>query len=193
MGVPILGGREAWQVETPEIGSSGSRVSDYTAPLFPKRVKKHLKQALRIRDDSAEKGRKRSLHRMPATRYQSLWHKMRAFALPSFYDGRIRVNLVGRERDGVVPFEQYKNCCEDIESIVKDCRHPVTGDNVVDFIDFNCESDPLSLDPSQADMTVVWKGAALSFEHPTLGKIGPAPYRRIGGHAVFWQTAAGVQ
>ena len=30
---------------------------------------------------------------MPATRYRALWPTMRAFALPSFYDGRVRLNL----------------------------------------------------------------------------------------------------
>ena len=33
----------------------------------------------------------------PATRYRQWWPKMPAFALPSFYDGRVRLNLRGRE------------------------------------------------------------------------------------------------
>ena len=181
-GIPILGEAEHWHVETPEAETSGNRVRDHVASLIPKRVKKRLKRALRIQNGNADTVRKRSLWWMPATRYQPLWHKMRAFALPSFYDGRIRINLVGRERDGLVPLEQYKACCEDIENTLKNCRNPATGDSVVDFIEFNSESDPLSLVPSGADMTVVWKGAALSLEHPTLGKIGPIPYRRTGGH-----------
>ena len=53
--------------------------------------------------------------RLPATRYQPLWHKMRVFALPSFYEGRMRINLLGREWDGLVPLELYKSCCENIE------------------------------------------------------------------------------
>src|SRR5262249_32091511 len=34
----------------------------------------------------------------PASRYRPFWPDMRAFAMPSFYDGRVRVNLTGRER-----------------------------------------------------------------------------------------------
>ena len=34
---------------------------------------------------------------VPASRYRSHWATMRAFALPSMYDGRIRLNLRGRE------------------------------------------------------------------------------------------------
>jgi hypothetical protein len=29
---------------------------------------------------------------------------------------------------------------------------------------------------------VVWRGAALGFDHPEHGRIGPLPYRRTGGH-----------
>ena len=39
---------------------------------------------------------------MPAARYSQFWPRMPAFALPSFYDGRIRINLEGRERHGIV-------------------------------------------------------------------------------------------
>ncbi len=28
----------------------------------------------------------------------------------------------------------------------------------------------------------MWRGAALGFDHPTHGRIGPLPYRRTGGH-----------
>ncbi len=38
-----------------------------------------------------------SLSWMPAARYEACWHRMASFALPSFYDGQIRVNLAGRE------------------------------------------------------------------------------------------------
>lgn len=181
-GIPVLKEGEPWKVETPEIGTSGSRVRDYIAPLVPKRLKKPLKQALRIRNDDAANVRKGSLQWMPAARYQPLWPKMRAFALPSFYDGRIRINLIGREQNGLVSLEQYNAYCEEIGNIIEDCRDPVTGERIVDYIEFNKRNDPLSLDPSDADMIVIWKGAALSFEHPTLGKIGPVPYRRTGGH-----------
>ena len=48
-----------------------------------------------------------SLEWMPASRYRSQWATMRAFALPSFYDGRIRVNLRGREPAGIVDLADY--------------------------------------------------------------------------------------
>src|SRR5262249_49957916 len=32
---------------------------------------------------------------MPATNYREFWPRMPAFALPSFYDGRVRINVAG--------------------------------------------------------------------------------------------------
>jgi predicted AlkP superfamily phosphohydrolase/phosphomutase len=38
----------------------------------------------------------------PAQHYQDYWPRMKAFALPSYYDGNIRINVRGREREGLV-------------------------------------------------------------------------------------------
>ena len=89
---------------------------------------------------------------MPAARYQPLWPKMPAFALPSFYDGRIRINLQGRERKGVVPLERYEFLCEEIRQILKDCRDPFSGEYVVDDIEWPGHHNPLDLAASRADI-----------------------------------------
>jgi hypothetical protein len=34
---------------------------------------------------------------------------------------------------------------------------------------------------TEADLIFVWNGP-LAFEHPALGRIGPVPFRRTGGH-----------
>jgi predicted AlkP superfamily phosphohydrolase/phosphomutase len=44
---------------------------------------------------------------VPAMWYQRLWPTMRAFALPGFSDGLIRINLQGREAHGIVPPAEY--------------------------------------------------------------------------------------
>ena len=118
---------------------------------------------------------------MPAERYQPFWKRMDAFALPSFYDGRIRINLRGREREGRVPPEAYYAVCDRIVALLEDCRDPITGRPVVGEV---CRVDrtPASLTSSEADLIVIWDGAPLGFRHPSLGQIGPLPYRRTGGH-----------
>lgn len=123
-----------------------------------------------------------SLEWMPASRYRSRWATMRAFALPSFYDGRIRVNLRGREPAGIVDPADYAGTRDELEDVLRDCRDPRTGEPVVDHFERPGSSDPLALGNSDADLTIAWRGPACAFFHPELGLVGPAPFRRTGGH-----------
>ena len=119
---------------------------------------------------------------MLATAYQPHWHAMPAFALPSYYDGRIRLNLVGREREGKVAAGEYRQALAAVERLIRDCVDPATGESVVDYVEYPGLRAPGELPPTQADLVVVWKGTARCLEHPSLGRIGPVAYRRTGGH-----------
>ena len=118
----------------------------------------------------------------PAQRYRPHWPRMRAFALPSYYDGQIRLNLRGRERDGLVEPSRYEDTCREIEALLRECRNPRTGEPVVELIDRAATRDPLALDASESDLRVVWRGLVTALEHPRLGLVGPVPLRRTGGH-----------
>jgi hypothetical protein len=119
----------------------------------------------------------------PATWYRSCWSGMRAFALPSFSPGRIRVNLRGRERTGLVDPADYDAVCDELERLVGACRDPRTGEPVVKVVERPGRTgDPLQLPASDADLVVAWQGSAVAFEHPEYGVVGPLPYRRTGGH-----------
>jgi predicted AlkP superfamily phosphohydrolase/phosphomutase len=120
---------------------------------------------------------------MPAFFYQPHWQAMRFFALPSFYDGRIRINLAGREAQGMVSPVDYEKVCDEIESLVRACRDLRTGEPVVDHVQRCGASDPQMLGPSESDLIIVWSGAALGLSHPEWGPIGPLPFRRPGGHS----------
>ena len=156
--------------------------------LVPGPVKRNLRARLKSMTDTkitASKYRKPTrlnISWMPATAYRPYWHKMPAFALPSFYDGRIRINLKGREQNGWVAPDQYQHVCDELETLLYECRDPETGEGVVDFIERPAEGrDPLTLGPTECDLVIVWKGP-LALDHPKLGRIGPVPYRRTGGH-----------
>jgi predicted AlkP superfamily phosphohydrolase/phosphomutase len=123
-----------------------------------------------------------SLDWMPATRYRPFWHRMDAFALPSFYDGRIRVNLTGRERSGRIQPSDYARVLDDIEALLRECRDPQSGEGIVELVERPSKGDPIELGPTESDMVVVWKGCSPSLAHPTLGTVGPVPLRRTGGH-----------
>ncbi|MGF1455880.1 MAG: alkaline phosphatase family protein [Alphaproteobacteria bacterium] len=134
-----------------------------------------------------------SLGWMPSQHYQPFWSRMDAFAVPSFYDGRIRLNLTGREVGGRIDPEDYDEACARIEDLLRACRDPRTGAPVVRSISravehaaFNGEpgrpGDPFALPGTQADLIVIWQGSPQAFEHPRHGMIGPCPMRRTGGH-----------
>jgi predicted AlkP superfamily phosphohydrolase/phosphomutase len=140
---------------------------------------------------------RQELHWQPAMRYRHHWSRMPAFALPSFYDGRIRINLRGRERDGMIEPSRYEETCRGLEAMLRECRHPGTGEAVVDSIERAWTRDPLALTGSEADLTVVWRGVVAALEHPSLGLIGPVPLRRTGGHTgkhgMAYVVAPGVE
>ena len=174
-GVPILGQEENWTIPFPHRKSMLERARSALSRVF----RRHNGQTP---GGGPASERRRSLDWMPAARYQPLWHKMPAFALPSFYDGQIRINLQGREREGVVPLERYETFCEEIRQTLKDCRDPFSGECAVESIHITHGQEPLSLAASGADLYVSWKENLLCLEHPDLGRVGPVPFRRTGGH-----------
>ena len=191
-GLPNLGEEDSWQLITPDLRPTPRRLA---AKLLPETAKQMLKHMLRAQNGETLLGRSEapgqeailerrriSLEWMPAARYQPLWPKMTAFALPSYNDGRIRINLQGRERKGKVPLEKYEVCCEEIKQILMDCRNPFSGERVVDNIEWPGHDDPLNLAASEADMCLAWTENTLCLEHPDLGRVGPVPFWRTGGH-----------
>jgi predicted AlkP superfamily phosphohydrolase/phosphomutase len=119
---------------------------------------------------------------MPVVQYQRFWRKMPAFALPSFYDGRLRINLRGRERSGIVPPEFYRDTCDRLVSILNGCVDPATGQRVIENVELANHDDPRELGSTEADIVITWRDSPSGLEHPDFGRIGPVPYRRTGGH-----------
>jgi len=186
-GVPnITGpGSDQWRIETPDTRGVIERMGDFA----DRKVPKPLRDWIHNGSGEPRQRSKPSLVWMPAARYQPFWHRMRAFALPSYYDGSVRINLSGRERFGLVPLRSYEAECQRIVDILEECRDPFTGDSVVDHVEYYGREDPLALHQSQGDLIIVWKGAPLALEHPELGRIGPVPFRRTGGHTGLYGMA----
>ncbi len=121
---------------------------------------------------------------MPAFWYSSLWPKMKAFALPAFADGHIRINLKGRDRDGIVEPSEYDALCSEITEFLyrlKDGRsqQPLVNQVVKTRIS-PLDDNPKLPDP---DLIVVWEEIATDVvDSPDVGRIGPITYNRPGGH-----------
>jgi predicted AlkP superfamily phosphohydrolase/phosphomutase len=182
---PMLGQDENWSVAVnariPAQRSLWDLVRGAVSRL-PGPVKRAVWRTAKQYAHASRRASRLSLNWMPASRYQPYWHAMRFFALPSFYDGRIRVNLAGRERGGKVLPSEYAAVCDEVEALVRACRDSVTGEAVVDYVERCGGSDPKTLGPSAADLVIVWRGTAVGFDHPVLGRVGPVPFRRSGGH-----------
>ena len=183
--IPLLGESEKWEVVMRERLGHG-QPSAYSQKS---NAWQYLQSRLNFMTRSASSKLKHhnaahslSLEWMPATQYKRYWPKMEAFALPAFYDGRIRVNLEGREKNGIVKAADYDACCREIESFIRECRDIRTGEPVVEAVESKAGRDPLTRGSTEADIMVRWRGTATGFSHPKVGRIGPSPYRRTGGH-----------
>ncbi|MBV8950230.1 MAG: hypothetical protein JOZ99_05095, partial [Actinobacteria bacterium] len=125
--------------------------------------------------------------------YQSYWSRMPAFVLPSFGDGYVRVNLVGRERDGIVAPGDYARVLSEVERTVRAVHNPRTGRPVVYDIE-RVDDDPFEVD-RYADLIIRWAEPIDAFEHPEVGTIGPFPLHRTGTHSdggFLWMTGEGI-
>ena len=120
---------------------------------------------------------------MPGARYRPFWPQMKAFAVPSFFYGRVRINLKGREAHGIVDPADYITTLNEIERELRTCVDTKTGLPVIKDIVRMSEDDPMALSKTQSDLEVLWNECPVGFRHPVYGQIGPVPMRRVGGHA----------
>jgi predicted AlkP superfamily phosphohydrolase/phosphomutase len=188
---PLLGEREEWSAAI-----RAHLPADESAPLLS-RIGRAARRRLVGEDEPADAHLHRSVEWIPAMRYRPHWRSMHAFALPSFYDGRIRINLEGREAGGRVRASEYEAHCDELEALLRECRDSATGREVVEQVERPGGRAPLKLGPTDADMVVVWRGSFCALEHPTLGRVGPIPFRRTGGHTgpfgMAYLTGNGVE
>jgi len=157
----------------------------------PYKIFKHLEPLL----GSAQKPDLVSPHKLneqsdpltfqPAEWYKPCWRKMKAFALPSFSEGYIRINLQGREAEGIVPLSEYDALCEEITQKLYQLKDAHTGTPMVKKV-MRMRENPTDSDPKlpDADLVVIWQEeyATDTVDSPDLGRIGPVPHVRTGSH-----------
>lgn len=120
----------------------------------------------------------------PPMWYHPAWAQMPAFALPSFSEGYVRINVKGREGTGLVEPSAFLDTCARVTGQLHQLRNPRNGrplvEKVVRMRDRADDSDPGKPD---ADLIVLWDSAPADVvEAPEIGRIGPLPYRRSGSH-----------
>jgi len=123
----------------------------------------------------------------PAMLYATAWKDMKAFALPAFANGHIRINLQGREKDGIVAVEDYESTCQEIIDGLNRLTDSRTGKPMVKKViqTRSSASDALNEIPTKlvADIVVVWNEIPTdAVDSPDFGRIGPITLNRPGGH-----------
>jgi hypothetical protein len=129
------------------------------------------------------------------TWYRPWWPNQAAFVLPSFADAHIRINLAGRERDGIVARGDYDRACDDVERLLRTAISGRTGRSVVADIYRPRRTDPVASEGPQADLVVSFTEECDALEHPDLGVVGPLPVARTGAHTsegFAWFAGGGI-
>ncbi len=119
---------------------------------------------------------------MPTARYRHAWRQMKAFAIPAYHDARIRLNVRGREKGGLVKRRDYLKVLDEIAAILRACTDLQDGRPLDIEIEYTSPNDPFAVSDWQADLVVRLKRNVLGIRHPALGEIGPVSHRRTGGH-----------
>jgi predicted AlkP superfamily phosphohydrolase/phosphomutase len=134
------------------------------------------------------------------------WRTTRAFALPMDHAGYVRVNLRGREPQGIVPPEEYPALCEEIAQGFLGFRDAVSGRPIVRRVHRVDELAPLDAPARRRlpDLVVEWAdvppGAAPVLRSDRLGELrwsSPRlPSGRAGNHQPdgwFVATGPGIE
>lgn len=178
-GVPMLKPNERWEAPILEALRKGGTLKDRAARKISRKLE-HMSRP--VEDEGVEDRADFGLDWMPSAFYAPYWKKMRAFALPSYYDGRIRLNVKGRESNGLIDPVEYEAEIARIERELLQVTDTRTGEPVVGDLIRTSPGDPMAVPETDGDLVVIWRGAALGFRHPHMNAIGPVPFRRTGGH-----------
>lgn len=115
------------------------------------------------------------------------WSKTRAFTLPTDLEGYIRINLKGREPEGVVaPGPDYRALCREIAARLEELSNPATGRAAIRKVWLR---DEVFAGPAQEhlpDLIVTWEGSApvAALYSSRIGTIErPSPDPRTGTHS----------
>lgn len=125
-----------------------------------------------------------SLFFQPAVWYKPFWPQMKAFALPSYSEGYIRINLQGREPQGIVAPADYEAVCEELSQQLYALKDARTGQPMVQKIIRTRQASDRDPKLPDADLVVIWQedNATDTVESPAVGRIGPVPHNRTGSH-----------
>jgi len=93
------------------------------------------------------------------------WPRTRAFSLPTDQHGWIRINLLGREENGLVKPRDYEPTCRELELLLRDLENE-EGQPVVETIIRTSRDAEDALTQPLPDLVVHWSDAAAASPPP---------------------------
>ena len=123
------------------------------------------------------------------------WSKTSAFTLPTDLEGCIRINLKGREPQGIVePGREYSQLCEEIRARLVELTNPANGAPAVRRVWVRNEVFPGERQEQLPDLIVTWNNEATfrTIASPRFGCIeGDNSDPRPGTHSPYGFLLAG--
>jgi predicted AlkP superfamily phosphohydrolase/phosphomutase len=114
------------------------------------------------------------------------WSRTRAYCLPTDLEGYVRINLRGREPQGIVASgDDYARAIRDISSALLELRNPATGGSVVRRVIAADDAFPGDRRPQLPDLIVQWvaDGPIRAAASARVGSVnGESPDTRSGTH-----------
>lgn len=139
-----------------------------------------------LESPSAQRDRDDPLYWEPANWFRPAWRSMKAFSLPGYSEGLVRLNIAERDGANGVDPNDYEATCAQLTQMIASLRDARSGTPLAERV-VRTRTDPFEEGDhlSPADLLVVWNDALFTdaVDHPDLGRIGPVPYFRVGGHA----------
>jgi predicted AlkP superfamily phosphohydrolase/phosphomutase len=123
------------------------------------------------------------------------WSRTRAFTLPTDLEGCIRINLKGREPEGIVePGAEYEALCRELRSELEALTNPDTGAAAVRHVWIRNEIFPGERQEHLPDVIVTWNDTApfTTLSSPRIGRVeGETADLRPGTHSPYGFLLAG--
>ncbi len=117
------------------------------------------------------------------------WKHSKVFPVPSDFTGALRINLIGREPDGIVsPGKEYEDICSEIENAFLELINPDTGKNVVKEVIKVRDRYNGKYINDLPDIIIKWEGAnpISSLYSTRIGTVtGELPDKRSGAHRTY--------
>ena len=88
------------------------------------------------------------------------WARTRAFALPTEQHGWIRINLKGREAEGIVPPDEYESLCRELEQLIREMTNE-EGQPLARAVFRSVGHVEHAMDLPTPDLVINWEDAAL--------------------------------